>query len=164
VDLHGQSDHLSLLKPSRQMSMLDHFGQLDTLRNRFAEASRQLIEARKHLDDFQKGARDAAQRADLLRFQVNEIDAAALLPSELEDLTSERSRLANAGKLAELSSMAIALLQGGEEQIGAADVVNEVAHLLSQLTAVDPRLDESNQIAEGLGYQLQDLSLTIRQY
>lgn len=164
VDLHGQSDQLSLLKPSRQLEMLDHFAGLDPLRLKFSESARELISARKRLGDFQSGARTAAQRADLLRFQLDEIDGAALRVGEQEELMTERSRLVNGAKLAELASSALEALQGDDRQAGAVAALGACDRLLAHIAQIDLPVGTIQQVAEGLTYQLQDLAASVREY
>jgi DNA repair protein RecN (Recombination protein N) len=164
VDLHGQSEHLSLLKSARQLDMLDHFAGTDDLRLRFAGAARELSRARERLHELRAGERTATQRRDLLRFQVEEIERAALGPEEQQELMAERARLSNAAKLAELASAALDLFQGDDVRPGAVDQLSQSARLLSQLTQIDAGMGSVQQQTETMGYQSQDLAVAIRQY
>jgi DNA repair protein RecN (Recombination protein N) len=164
VDLHGQSEHLSILKPLRQLDMLDHFARLDGARAHFAVAAKSLIEARVSLVELRSGQRAAQQRLDLLRFQVEEIEAASLSAGEEERLREEKTRLANAEKLAALANSAIEALTGTENGGGAVELLGESAKLLSQLLAIDSSVEGSLEAADGLRFQAEDLAGALRSY
>ncbi|MFM9105131.1 MAG: AAA family ATPase [Chloroflexota bacterium] len=78
VDIHGQSDHLSLLRPSEQLEVLDRFAGLTARRAALAGVVAEWRETRTRLADATANARERAQRADLLRFLVEEISTANL--------------------------------------------------------------------------------------
>ena len=86
VDIHGQSQHLSLFRVREHMDVLDQYGGLWQLRTQVAERVRQLMEVRRELDRLRTDEQELAQRVDVLRYQVGEIGAANLRPAEDEDL------------------------------------------------------------------------------
>lgn len=117
VDIHGPHDHQSLLNASRQLAILDAFGNLDARRDDFGE----LVRRRTGLD-VEKSAliideRTYAQQLDLLRFQVNEITNAQLRPDEETQLQQDYQRASNAAKLLELSQTALGLLSENESSL-----------------------------------------------
>ena len=135
VQVHGQHEHQRLLEPARQLELLDWFADADPLRERFAAAFAKLGEARADLERRRGAGRDRAQREDLLRFQVSELDAAGLRPGEEEELRTERRRLQHAERFAaglhevgtllqdDAASVAMRLARAGRvlsEQIGRA--------------------------------------------
>src|SRR5438874_2908238 len=78
VEVHGQHEHQRLLDPARQLELLDRFGDAEPVRERFAALFAKHREARDDLERRRGAGRDRAQREDLLRFQVSELDAARL--------------------------------------------------------------------------------------
>ncbi len=70
VDIHGQNQHLSLLRVREQMDILDQYGGLWPLRTEVAELARRLTEARRELDRLRRDEQELAQRVDFLRYQV----------------------------------------------------------------------------------------------
>src|SRR5438093_5955400 len=82
VEIHGQHEHQRLLEPARQLDLLDRFGDAEPVRERFAALFAKHREARDDLERRRGAGRDRAQREDLLRFQVSELDAARLRPGE----------------------------------------------------------------------------------
>ncbi len=164
VDLHGQSEHLSLLRPARQLDMLDHFANLDALRLSFAQQATALRLIRSQLKELRSNRRTNEQMLDLLTFQVEEIDRAALSAGEEEELTAERKRLASAEKLAALATSAYASLAGDGDVPGAADSISEATRRMVELAQIDPNLDASRQVVEELHNQVQEVATTIRRY
>lgn len=165
VDIHGQSEHLSLLRVRAHQRFLDRFGGLDEQREALAQEVRKLRKIRKELTDLLQDEQELARRMDQLTYQVQEIDAAQLQPGEEEELNTERSRLANAEQLNQLAGEVYALLfEGGEEQLSAADLLGQAVRALNQLRKIDPSLEEQEQLAESLAIQADELARTIHDY
>src|SRR5436309_1754053 len=82
VEVHGQHEHQRLLEPARQLELLDRFADAEELRERVAGLVAKFREARAEAERTRAAERDRAQREDLLRFQLSELDAARLRPGE----------------------------------------------------------------------------------
>ena len=100
VQVHGQHEHQRLLEPARQLDRLDRFADAEPLCDRFAALFAKHAEARAELERRRGAGRDRAQRQDLLRFQVSELDAARLRVGEEDELRAERRRLQHAERFA----------------------------------------------------------------
>ncbi|MCO5221199.1 MAG: DNA repair protein RecN [Thermomicrobiales bacterium] len=165
MDIHGQSDHLSLLRPAAQLAILDRYAHLDGDRTAVAELVRDWRAVRARLDAIDTGARERAQRADLLRFQVEEIAMAALQPGEDEQLDIERSRLAHAERLAQLVAQSAGLV-GGQDlgDQAAADSLRTATRTLSDAAAIDASLTAlSNRLLE-VSVLADEIALELRDY
>src|SRR5882762_3876490 len=90
VEVHGQHEHQRLLEPARQLELLD----------RVASLVGKYRTAREAVESTRAAERDRAQREDLLRFQLSELDAARLRPGEEDELRQERRRLQHAERFA----------------------------------------------------------------
>jgi DNA repair protein RecN (Recombination protein N) len=127
VDVHGQSEHLSLLRVREHLSLLDRYAQVEGLRREFSADYSGLESVRRELKQLREAERDASRRSELLAFQVNEIEAASLRPGEEVELLEERVRLANAEQLASLAEKAVAALdETVENRSSATDRLGEV--------------------------------------
>jgi DNA repair protein RecN (Recombination protein N) len=165
VDIHGQHEHLSLLYERAHLDFLDRYGGLEGERQALTEQVQAVVAVRRELADLIRSERESSRRADLLRFQVDEIDAARLRPGEDADLDQERNRLANAEKLAELCHEALVLLsEGQEEQVSAIDLLGDGVRVLGSLARIAPEMEPQAQRAEELEYQLDDLASALRDY
>ncbi len=165
VDIHGQSDHLSLLRVREHIDFLDRYGDLNALRGQMAFQVAALQEVRRELADLLRDERELARRADLLKYQVEEIAAAKLRVGEEEQLSAERARLANAEHLIELTEQAYqALHEDSGEGTSAADLLGQIVRDLTALEKIDPLLREQRQVAEEVSYHIQDLARSLRTY
>ncbi|MCB0243095.1 MAG: DNA repair protein RecN [Anaerolineae bacterium] len=165
VDIHGQTDHLSLMRPREHVNLLDRYAGLLTQRERLTGDVRHLSTVRKELASLRRDQRELARRIDLLTFQVDEISAAALEPGEDEALEGERRRLSNAEQLTRLAENARSYLdQGSDEQAGAMDLLSDVAGKLARLVAIDPDASDMLDVAEALNDQLSDLARSLEAY
>lgn len=167
VDIHGQSDHLSILKPTEQRNILDRYAALHDLREEVARHVHAFREVRRQLADLSAGAREREQRLDLLRFQVDEIDAASLVPAEDERLMHERSVLQNADHLRQAAMLAVGALVGdedGEVEVSAAALLRQAEHAVADLGAIDESARELSERATELVVLSEDLVRDLRAY
>ena len=169
VDIHGQSEHLSLLRPAIHLDLLDHFAGTDELRAEFATLHRQYDAAARRISEIQTNERERAQRMDMLRFQADEIESARLSPNEEEELERERDVLANSERLALLAAEASQLLDGGDETSaepvpGALDNLRVAVERIEELARIDRESEPlASQLREIL-FLLEEHALTIRGY
>lgn len=163
VDVHGQGDHLTLLRVPEHLRFLDGYAGLDERRERVAQLAAEIRAIRAERDALRQGERELARQVDLLRFQVEEIDAAQLRPGEDEELRQERSLLSNAEKLAtaiELVRQALSEAEGG----AALDRLGVAAVQLDEIAQIDPTLAEARQALEIVIDQATELNRLLRRY
>lgn len=110
VDLHGQHAHQSLLAAAAQRSALDRYGDIDL--DPLRDVRRAVGELDEQLRALGGDERERARELDLLRFQVAELEAAALHPGELVGLEQEESVLADASGHREAAARALDALAG----------------------------------------------------
>ncbi len=138
VDIHGQSDYLSLLNERSHLPLLDRYAGSENLLADYQNTYHRLVNLRRELNDLRKSEQDAALQKDFLTFQITEIQNARLTPQEDEDLRQERDRLANAEKLASLTQQSLLILEGGTPETPSInDLLGEAIRLLSQLSKID---------------------------
>jgi DNA repair protein RecN (Recombination protein N) len=165
VDIHGQSEHLSLLQERTHLDFLDRYGDLEDEREAFRQRVLSLRAVRRELGELLRSERESSRRADLLRYQIGEINAANLAPDEDTELTQERNRLANAEKLTEISHEVLLLLaEGGDEGSACIDLLGQAVRSLGNLARIDSQMEPYLRQAEELEYQLDDLARALRDY
>jgi len=138
IDIASQHDQQSLTDPESQLAILDAFAENASLRDEMAAAYAAQTAAAATLAAFSADARARAEREDLLRFQLGELEAARPVPGEEQALAAERERLRGAEKFYGATA-------GGEETLYAGDgAVSEriaaVLRDLEPLAALDPAL------------------------
>jgi DNA repair protein RecN (Recombination protein N) len=165
VDVHGQSEHLSLLRTREHLRLLDRFAGLEERCKEFSLRVEVLRAVREELDQIRTGERDAARRADMLNYQIAEIDAARIVPGEEAALLEERTRLANAEQLATLADQAVEALDSEEEDSRPASfALGQASRTLSQLAKIDPAMRGSGENAQAVLDQAAELARDIRAY
>ena len=165
IDVHGQSEHLSLLHVRQHLSLLDSYANVDSLLSAYRITYTKLLEVRRELAELRHAEREAARRIDTLTYQLKEIEAAHLHPGEEQDLIEERNRLANAEGLASLSNEALlALDEGTSETPSATDLVGQIVHALNSLARLDSSQSPLKDQAESVFESLSDLSRNLRSY
>jgi len=155
IDLHGQHAHQSLLKAPVQRAALDQFGGVDT--SRLEELHDDLRSAEMALADMGGDARARNREIDLLRYQVEEIDAAAITdPEEDRRLDDEENELADAA--AHLgAAVSVAGLLGTDGSVG-----DGIAKALSQLDDRRPFRDLSERMYS-VAAEVADIAAAARQ-
>jgi DNA repair protein RecN (Recombination protein N) len=165
VDVHGQSEHLSLLRVREHLHLLDRFAGVEDDQAAYAASYDRWKELRQELERLRQGERQAAQRTDLLTFQIGEIEAAAPKPGEEAALVEERTRLANAEQLATLAEEAAAALSEGlEDRPSAAELLGQAAHAAAALERVDGSQSGLGAEAQALVEQAGELARRLRSY
>ena len=165
VDIHGQSEHLSLLNIKHHIDLLDRFSDDEAERSAYLAVYRKLQAVRKDLVSLRQSEDDALRKTELFTFQAGEIDAARLHVEEEEDLKQERSRLANAESLANLAQQAINLLdESSQEAPSASDQLGQVAQALTALSRIDESQQDISDQAQTIAEMVSDISRDLRSY
>src|SRR5205809_2675381 len=135
VEVHGQHEHHRLLEPGRQLDLLDRFAETEALREIVTVLFTKHRAALEDVERTRVAERDRAQREDLLRFQVSELDAARLRPGEEETLRAERQRLQHAERFASGLAEVAALL--AEEEPSAVGRLAQARRIVRDLARLD---------------------------
>jgi DNA repair protein RecN (Recombination protein N) len=167
VDIHGQSEHMSLLRPEQHVNFLDRYAELLPLREQLSARVTEWRNARKTLLSLQQNEREQARRAEFLRYEIEEIEKAELQPGEGEELEEERKILSNAERLRELCTLVYGSIKGGEgadDFRPALDLLRPALKALSELTRLDSSMKEhETNLSEAL-YRLEDVAASISSY
>ncbi len=166
VDIHGQSEHLSLLRVINHIELLDRFSGTLPLRAQVSTLVSELKEILQQAERLTQGRRDAARRLDLLNFQVEEITAAELREDEEEELTAERQVLSNAARLTELAVTARdALVEAGERgDRSVLDGLGVAMQALGDLARLDPSQGSFMEAVQEAYYTLEELGHSLTRY
>jgi DNA repair protein RecN (Recombination protein N) len=136
VDMHGPHDHQSLLRPAKQLAILDAFADLESERDAFADLVHQRSALEREKSALIVDEKTYAQQLDLLRFQSNEIHSAKLQPGEDEEVEREHQRASNGARLLQLSQVALDLLAESENSL--LTQAGVLGRTLQELQRIDP--------------------------
>ncbi len=162
ADISSQHEHHMLSNPSHHLLYLDAFAALTADKERMAALYRALREAHEALAAFDAQLRDSAQREDLLRFQIREIDEIAPRPGEEAQLSEQRDRLKHADTLQRVAGAAADTLYERDESVS--EVLSQVAQRLSEVVALDASLGEIAAQLEAARVQLDDAARELSRY
>ena len=160
VEIHGQHEHQRLLEPARQLDLLDRFADAEELRDRVGDLFAKHRAAGAELERARAAERDRAQREDLLRLQLSELDAARLRVGEEDELRLERRRLQHAERLSAGLAEAAGLLN--DEDSSAMSRLHRTARLLRDLARLDPSFGSPADSVDGAGALVEDALGAIR--
>lgn len=168
VDIHGQSENISLLRPDQHINFLDRYAETISLREQLGAKVAEWRTAHKTLHSLQQNIREQERRAEFLRFEIEEIEKAELHAGEVEELEEQRKILSNAERLRELCSLIHGSIQGsdmsGDDFKPALDQLRVAQRSLSELVRLDKNMEEyEDSLAEAI-YQLEDVATSISSY
>lgn len=165
VDVHGQSEHLSLLKVKSHRELLDRFAGNSHILQEFQQHYRIWSGLESELTELKRLQTNADERADILRYQIGQIEAAKLKPDEEASLLKERMRLANAETLSRYTQSALQTLDESSPETNAVtDLLGLVSHDLSSLAKIDAQMQTLADQAETALSSLTDIAYELRHY
>jgi DNA repair protein RecN (Recombination protein N) len=162
VDIHGQHAHQSLLRAAAQRELLDRYGGHADLAGEVAALHRIFRDRDERLRRLQAESADRAARMELLRYQVDELDALGLNIEEIRALDQEQKRLAHLGQLQETSGKLLQQLYDGEPSLHQG--LTRAAAELNDLIGFDDRLGDTRDLVESAGIQIEEAAGNLRQY
>jgi DNA repair protein RecN (Recombination protein N) len=160
VEVHGQHEHHRLLEPARQLDLVDRFAETEELRESVAALFAKHRAALEEVERTRAADRDRAQREDLLRFQVSELDAARLRPGEEGELRAQRQRLQHAERFASGLAEVAGLL--AEEEPSALGRLARARRVVSDLARLDPAFGDAGSALEAAEAQVEEALIALR--
>ncbi|WP_322200329.1 DNA repair protein RecN [Acutalibacter intestini] len=162
VGIHGQHESYELLSPEIHMTYIDSFGRLEGLLEKYQVSYRRVRGLQRRLKELNTDEGEKSRQADLLRYQINELESANLVPGEREELTQNREVVRNSEKISAAVELVKALLAGDEESSGVLSDLSQAADQLEQTAGYQPQLDEALQKLREAGYLLEDADSALR--
>jgi len=149
VDLHSQHEHQSLLRRTTQRQIIDQFAGHEEELGKLAALAARIHRIETELADITQSDSNNADRIELLSFQLNELDEAATIEDEFENLEQELSRLSNSQTLINGVQLAVDSLFHNETSNVSAELgkqinkINELAEYDSHLVPANDLLNSS---------------------
>ncbi len=163
VDIHGQHEFQSLTRTSAQRELLDDFGKNTELSDGVREAYKTWVGYVNRASELEGKSRDRDSRVELLRFQVSELKALDLKEGEVAQLTEERTRHSNRGRLAEAAQAAVGLLYDSDDGNAHATASRALAGIKT-LSSVDPRLAKVIPMVDEATIQIREAARELSRY
>ena len=140
ININGQHDSVGLLNPAHHESILDAYAQNRTEYQEYYAVYRELVKIKRELDAQITDESEKQRRIDLLSYQVQEIEDAALTAGEEQTLESRRKVLSNASTIRDRIAQCYALLSGDDETPGAVDLLGEASNAVDAAAQLDGEL------------------------
>jgi len=166
IDIHGQSEHLSLLNIEHHVDLLDAYAHTLDLRSKFSEKAAGLRQVEQQLKSLAESQKESARREEFLRFQIDEIKQSKLKEDEDEALAQERRVLSSTEKLKAFSDEAYNVICGGDSELSgsALERLSEAVRALKKSAEIDAALKPQLEVLEDMIYRLEDAARDIRLY
>ena len=156
ININGQHDSVGLLNPAHHESILDAYAQNRTEYQEYYAVYRELVKIKRELDAQITDESEKQRRIDLLSYQVQEIEDAALTAGEEQTLESRRKVLSNASTIRDRIAQCYALLSGDDETPGAVDLLGETSNAVDAAAQLDGELSTSAGQLLDLYYNAKD--------
>ncbi len=192
MDLHGQHQHQSLLSPEKHLQLLDAFGRekIDPFKAQLKEQLKLRKSILGQLNEIGIDTRERERRLDLLKFQIDEIEGAALYAGEEEELIQKERFLNNAEKITAAVTGAYETLSEGGTGAGGnrghadrsggrgvspaggaastvppvRDTVGYIIRSVTDAAVYDENLQNIIELLEGANAHLEEASLELSSY
>ena len=154
-DFHGQNEGISLLKKNTHLNYLDSFLKLENDLKELKELYTQLQKTKESLVFLEESNKDKERKLELLQYEINEIEAAAVKDGEDEELQTEIKILENSEKLKSLVEETYSELHG---EYGVINKLKNIKKALGSIAELDPSYDKLLNNFSDAYYQLEDLN------
>ena len=162
LDLHGQHEHQALLDQASHLDMLDRYAELDDLRAAVRESFSTWRQATEALAETRRLAASRAERAELVAFELREIDEVDPVEQEDTELGTRRQILANADRLHRLAAESYAELYDGDAAV--LDRLGQVWKRVEELAELDPAFTPHLEGRDAIVSQLEEVAFALRPY
>lgn len=158
IDMHGQSEHQSLLIPDRQRRILDSYSQNGALLDKCSEAFSRIVELKARREELSRQLEEGRRQEDYLRFALEEIENADIKPGEDEELKDRIKVLGQFESIFENVNAGTERLR--EIRSGIYDAVSSIA----KASKVDDNLSEFTARLESAKIEIEDIASGLREY
>lgn len=162
INIHGQHDNQQLFSPSKHISFIDGFSNIEKNVEEYGELYRELCDIRQKLESIETDDALKNKKIELLSFQIDEIESANLVANEEETLLLRRDIIKNSEELAQNVVEAHELLSGDENSDGIVSMIRKVSALIENISQYDEEFVSISEKAETLSYELEEILSEIR--
>lgn len=158
VDIQGQNEHQLLMQPDQHLTLLDEFAKnkLSEVSKKYQDEFSNYQKIKQTINKKQTNEKQWAQRLDMLKFQVKEIETAELLPNEEDELITEKDRLSHYQQIFTALKMASGALNGDEENSSGLDQIASAMNSIQDISQFDKEFSDLSDSITNAFYTLQD--------
>lgn len=160
VSIHGQRDTAAILDKKNQLELLDVYSLNGDSLRKYKEAYSRLENIRREIKDIKEKEKDRERLAEILRYQINDIDSVALREGEEDELIDRKLKIKNSEKIVKNAGFAFKALKGSEKG-SASLLLDKSASALAQISDVIPVFSEYSETLKDILYQIDDIAENI---
>lgn len=155
VNIHGQHDNQALLNPDTHCGFVDAFGGYESIINDYRECYLELRSVRRKLKSLTTDENEKLRKIDLLKYQINEIEASNIIVGELDSLLERRELVRNSEKLRLSLSMCLNLLSGDDNMPGAESMISQS---LQEFSTISKVLQNNEKLLERFDFAVSEIA------
>ena len=163
INIHGQHDSQSLLNTAKHIDILDSFGVDSAVKTTYSQFYSEYSKLNKEITELENIDKDKQNTLDLLSYQVQEIEDAAISVDEENQLINDKRLIKNSENILNSLSSAYEFLFGDEDNLGALSALQEAATEAGKVSSfsddvneISERLNEAAVIAQDAGFELKN--------
>jgi DNA repair protein RecN (Recombination protein N) len=164
IAIHGQHDNQQFLRPEMHIRYLDDFAGIEVLLSDYTVLYREYNEIRAKIRSLQKNEQEKARMAELLKYQIADIDAGKLKPKEEELLLAKRTKIRNAEKIAKQVKTILHALYRSEKGYSAMEQLDRAITALDGMSEIMPEAAAFSEKLSGFRYEIEDIAETVQAY
>lgn len=164
IAIHGQHDNQQFLRPEMHIRYLDAFAGLDGALEDYGALYQAYNDIRAKIRSLQKNEQEKARMAELLKYQIADIDAGKLKVREEELLLQKRAKIRNAEKIAKQVKTICHALYYNEKGHSAVELIDRAVAALDGLTEIMPEAAAFSEKLSGFRYEIEDIAETVEGY
>jgi len=162
IDIYGQHEHQSLIKPLFHLDILDTYAALWPIREEIKEQYKKLVSLQADLQGLRLESETRTKDLDLLSYQLAEIEGACLKSDEEEALQTEKERLKHSEGIIEATQEGFKVLYSSEGSV--LERLADITERLKKVSRVDEKLNRFSESLQSAALQLEDIALELRDY
>ncbi len=162
IDVHGQHDSAILQNPELHIGYIDSFGNTEKELCEYKESYKKLRSIERDIKKISMDDSDKAARIDMLKFQVGEIEAAAIEEGEEEELLALSKRIKSSENIMELISETIAALDGNGESEGALEELSTAIENCARLAEFFPQYEGLSEKFKEMYYEFEEFANDVK--
>ena len=157
VNIHGQSDTASLMEAKNHLELLDTYANASEMKKEYVEAFNKLSEVRKKIGEVTRSAQAGERMREILKYQINDIDAVSPKAGEEEELFEKKIKIKNREKITKNSEFAYKALKGSEKG-SISFLLDRSATALAQISDYLPEFSDYSEKLREMLYQVEDIA------
>ena len=162
ISIHGQHDSYELMDEEIHRIYIDSYGRLNPLLKSYQAEYNKLRAIKRELDKLLMDENQKSRRLDLLKYQVEEIEAAQVKPGEREELIKRRNTIRNGEAIMNALNIAKGALMGDGDSEGAENLVLIATDSLESAAKSLPKLQKLSEKLSDLRYEIEDAAEEVR--